>query len=105
MSATKWTPGPHFVDADEPLFIVTAEGSSLGEATAGDPFIAVEQQLANARLWAAASDLYAALERSRAEIAYFRRHAPGALPVGHELVAVDTMQTIDAALARARGES
>lgn len=53
------TPGPLHQDEHNPLVIVNSDGSSLGEASAGDPFIGHEEQLANARLWAAAPDLLA----------------------------------------------
>lgn len=56
------TPGPWFQYADSPLVIVNAAGSSLGEASAGDPFIPMSQQLANARLFAASTELLAALQ-------------------------------------------
>lgn len=48
------TPGPWSQYAGDPLVIVNADGSSLGEASAGDPFIPFLQQLANAKLMAAA---------------------------------------------------
>lgn len=57
-----FTAGPWSQYHDDPLVIVNANGSSLGEASAGDPFISYSEQLANARLIAAAPDLLAALE-------------------------------------------
>lgn len=61
MSAQQHTPGPWAQYADDPLVIVNAEGSSLGEASAGDPFITYAEQLANARMFATAPDLRNAL--------------------------------------------
>lgn len=57
MNEVKHTPGPWSVYEDDPVIIVNAEGSSLGEMTAGDPFIQSDTMLANARLAAAAPDL------------------------------------------------
>ena len=64
----------------------------------GDP---ADIQAAFDAVYEQRGDLLEALRRARSEIGYFRRHAPGVLPVGHELVAMETMQLIDAAIAKA----
>jgi hypothetical protein len=62
MTAAKHTPGPWAMDDNCPLVIVDKDGSSIGEMSAGDPFIPDDQQLANARLVCAAPDLLEACE-------------------------------------------
>ena len=71
--------------------IVNAAGSSLGEAVPGDPYIDHREALANAWLWAAAPDLYLALERL---LEWFHE----------EDGARDLCDAARAALAKARGE-
>lgn len=56
------TQGPWLKDG---LVIIAPDGSSLGEMSAGHPYIKVKEQAANARLAAAAPDLLHALEMVR----------------------------------------
>jgi hypothetical protein len=92
-----FTPGPWSVHRLDRRAVVGADGDS---AIAD---VHTWRDTDDASLIAAAPGLLEALRRARAEIGYFRRHAPGVLPVGHELVAMDTMQMIDAAIAKAEG--
>lgn len=57
-----FTAGPWSQYRDDQLVIVNSDGSSLCEATSGDPYISYRTQLANARLIAAAPELLEALE-------------------------------------------
>ena len=72
MSAVKHTPGPWSQYRDDPLVIVNAAGSSLGEASAGDPYISADEQLANARMFAAAPELLEALRDAIDAVKIFR---------------------------------
>jgi len=60
MSETKFTPGPYRVDSDDLTVILDPDGNSIGEAfgfgTMGD------EDRANAALFVAAPELYAACE-------------------------------------------
>jgi hypothetical protein len=70
MSAPKFTPGPWGqYDADPLIIIKPDDGSSLGEMSAGSPQMSRGEQLANARLAAAAPELYEALDQLRTVMA------------------------------------
>lgn len=62
MAEGKYTKGSWSVYKDDPLIIVNEEGSSLGEMSAGDPYISHEEMVANAQMAAAAPDLLEALD-------------------------------------------
>lgn len=64
------TPGPWAVFASDPLIIINAEGASLGEMSAGDPFIERAEMEANARLAASAPALLGAANRAAVTLAY-----------------------------------
>ena len=55
------TPGPWSQYRDHPLVIVDDKGASLGEMLPGDPYISYEAALANARLVAAAPEMWETL--------------------------------------------
>ena len=56
------TPGEWSVYRDHLLVIVNANGSSIGDACPGDPFIGEAEAQANARLFAASKALFVALQ-------------------------------------------
>lgn len=55
------TPGPWAQYEGDPLIIVDSYGASLGEMSAGSPNVSRSEQIANARLIAAAPELLDAL--------------------------------------------
>lgn len=55
------TPLPWATDNDDPVIIVNAEGSSLGEITSGDPYIGRHEELANAAFIVRAVNCHAEL--------------------------------------------
>lgn len=63
MSGVPHTSGPWSVYEGDPLIIVNAEGSSLGEMSSGDPFISYAQMKANAAVAAIGPEAVALLER------------------------------------------
>lgn len=95
------TPGPWLQDEGDPLVIVNAAGSSLGEMSAGDPFITYEQQYANARLAAAAPALLTVI---RTSIGNVRSLGPagalGRVPMPYQ----EWMRVLEEAYVKATGE-
>lgn len=99
MSALGTTKGPWSVYADDGLIIVNSEGSSLGEMSAGDPFILLNEMLANAKLAAASPEMYDALMRARGSLNAFYV-GMGMTDEGRTI----NLAYINAALSHARGE-
>ncbi len=69
------TPGPWAQYDQDPVIIVNCEGGSLGEMTSGYPTIGEKEDIANARLAAAAPDLAARVIELEAENAELRKQA------------------------------
>ena len=79
------TPGPWSQYYGDPLIIVDALGSSLGDMSPGDPFISHATAIANARLTSAAPDLLHLVQRL-AKITPHRTIDPTS-PIYREMIA------------------
>jgi hypothetical protein len=103
MSDAKHTPGPWGVYEGDPTIIVTADGTSLGEMTSGAPDIGMAEDIANARLAAAAPALLAELKcLSRAYVSLMEAGRDRIVLLGGECDPVDKMEGDDPNLRSAR---
>ena len=94
MSA-RHTAGPWSVYPHDPLVIVNSDGSSLGIASPGDPFIGFAEAKANALVWAAGAELLAA---NRAALICIGELSP-------TQARVEVAQMLQAAIVKATGSA
>lgn len=88
------TPGPWTQYESDPLIIINSDGVSLGEMSAGSPNVSRSEQIANARLIAAAPELLAVVQELADCAAYWSEYD---VPLG-------VVDRINAALAKATGK-
>lgn len=98
-AAVKHTPGPWAVYEDDPIVIINSGGSSLGEMSAGDPFIGHDEMKANALLASASPDLVDALQDALEALAMCQPRTDHGARCQSE-----AMQKARVALAKAKGE-
>lgn len=104
--STKFTPGPW--SGGKEVFLRTVELESVGLSLLFGSF-RTEEAKANAHLIAAAPELYAALETARDYVAselHLERQKFEGYEQASDIASIEAdIATIDAALAKARGES